>query len=216
MQVIEEYSKYADAMFGRWHVKADGHQSPNARALIKPFLNMFHGAKGCKKWKSTVDGILLRKPVTVSEVFAESLHCLSDADLDAAPGGITDLNGRLKEVPKFTAVATGVWPPVEMPPPFGLARKVPAVQAAAAAEAETGDSAPCAAAAAEGAVVEAVPVHAVVVASTEAMPVPVDVPAPMDIDAVADPVAVACGDVSPNTPELLTPEVARTVDAVTC
>jgi hypothetical protein len=43
---------------GRWQVKADGHQDPNIRLLVKPLLNLFHGDKGGRRWKNAVDGAL--------------------------------------------------------------------------------------------------------------------------------------------------------------
>jgi len=39
-------------------VKADGHQDPNIRLLVKPLLNLFHGDKGGRRWKNAVDGAL--------------------------------------------------------------------------------------------------------------------------------------------------------------
>ena len=55
LQVFEEYAKYGDAMIGKWLVRPNGQKNPNVRTVFKPLLNMFHGERGSKRWKQTVD-----------------------------------------------------------------------------------------------------------------------------------------------------------------
>lgn len=117
-QVLADYCKYADPMLGRWFVKPDGHKSPSMRVLIRPLLNMFHGERGSKKWKSAIDFELTRKDdpaCSVSELMARTLPLLADEVLDAPPASV------VPNFEMFTAEQTGDWPPAALPPPFGLA-----------------------------------------------------------------------------------------------
>ena len=52
-------------MVGRYGIRPDGTPSPNVRTLVKPLLNLFHGERGCKRWKQAVD-TELRTAVSVS------------------------------------------------------------------------------------------------------------------------------------------------------
>ena len=65
LQVLEDYALYGDAMLGRFGARTDGTPSPNVRTLVKPLLNLFHGERGCKRWKQAVDAEL-KSAVTVS------------------------------------------------------------------------------------------------------------------------------------------------------
>jgi hypothetical protein len=111
MQVIRDYCKYADSMIGRWAVKEDGHKHPSVRVLIRPLLNLFHGERKSKRWKSEIDRFLLKKPPpeTVSEVMDCTLHILDDEILDSPPEA-----AQLPAEP-FTAEQTGEWPPPALP-----------------------------------------------------------------------------------------------------
>lgn len=87
MQVLEEYSSYADGAIGKWGTKRDGTSSPNVKALVKPLIGMMHGERGTKKWKQEIDRILKdchkRPDLTVSQIIQVSLpwsfHCSSGA-----------------------------------------------------------------------------------------------------------------------------------------
>ena len=65
LQVLQDYAQYGDAMVGRYGIRPDGTPSPNVRTLVKPLLNLFHGERGCKRWKQAVDSEL-RTAVSVS------------------------------------------------------------------------------------------------------------------------------------------------------
>ena len=58
LQVLQDYAQYGDAMVGRYGIRPDGTPSPNVRTLVKPLLNLFHGERGCKRWKQAVDSEL--------------------------------------------------------------------------------------------------------------------------------------------------------------
>lgn len=68
LQVMRDYCKYADAFIGHWRVDDSGYRDPCVRSLFRPMLNLFHGERGSKKWKSTVDEVLKQDPGTLSEV----------------------------------------------------------------------------------------------------------------------------------------------------
>lgn len=124
-QVIERYCEYADPMLGHWFVKEDGHKSPSLRVLVKPLLNLFHGERKNKRWKTEIDKVLLERPPpqSVSEVMRRTLPVLDDDVLDAPP------EAALPGHELFEAPATGAWPPAEVPPP-------PSVSSAASTESE--------------------------------------------------------------------------------
>ena len=71
LQVLQDYAQYGDAMVGRYGIRPDGTPSPNVRTLVKPLLNLFHGERGCKRWKQAVDSEL-RTAVSVSELLEVS------------------------------------------------------------------------------------------------------------------------------------------------
>lgn len=71
----------------RWAIKEDGHREPNARTLLKPVLNLFHGERGSKRWKAAMDAALKDAPrdATVRDLLRATLHHLDPAALDAPP-----------------------------------------------------------------------------------------------------------------------------------
>jgi hypothetical protein len=111
LQVIEDYCKYADNMIGRWYVKEDGYANPSTRVLLKPLLNLFHGERKGKRWKTAVDQYLLKNPETrsVSDVMHNTLPIIDDEVLDAPPSSIQS------PFAAFTASQTGTWPPDAVP-----------------------------------------------------------------------------------------------------
>ena len=60
VQVLRDYSAYADGMLGRWGTKPNGQQAPDVRRLAAPLMGMFHGEPGNKQWKHAVSGTLNR------------------------------------------------------------------------------------------------------------------------------------------------------------
>ena len=68
LQVLAKYGDYGDAILGRFGVKEDGKQIPNARTVIKPLIGLFYGEAGGRRWRNAIDQALLKKPTTVSEV----------------------------------------------------------------------------------------------------------------------------------------------------
>jgi hypothetical protein len=102
-------------MVGRWYVSEDGHASPSVRTLLRPLLNIFHGERNGKRWKTEVDRILLAPrpagvpPLRVSEVVEEALKLLDDCVLDAPPGDA------LRMCEPFAGEQTGCWPPEGLP-----------------------------------------------------------------------------------------------------
>ena len=131
-QVIERYCEYADPMLGHWFVKDDGHKSPSLRVLVKPLLNLFHGERKNKRWKTEIDRVLLEKPPpqSVSEVMRRTLHILDVDVLDAPPEAAEPA----QEL--FAAEATGEWPPVDVPPPPPAAPSTASMQSEASTESE--------------------------------------------------------------------------------
>jgi hypothetical protein len=121
LQVIDRYCKYADGMIGRWYVKDDGHKAPNVRALVRPLLNLFHGEKMSKRWKTEIDLVLLKKPgpQSVTEVMQKTLHILDDSVLDAPP----ELAKPAHDL--FASQQTGDWPPTQLPPPPEISLPAP-------------------------------------------------------------------------------------------
>lgn len=117
MQVIDDYCKYADNMIGRWYVKKDGYANPSVRTVLKPLLNLFHGERKGKRWKTTIDQYLLKNPSTrkLSEVMAATLPILDDEVLDAPPASITS------PFKPFSGAQTGDWPPKAVPSEAGVA-----------------------------------------------------------------------------------------------
>lgn len=112
-QVLQDYCAYADAMVGRWHVKEGGHASPSVRALLRPLLNLFHGERNGKRWKTEIDRILQEDPAAghcPSAVIARATALLDDAVLDGPPSGAAPLCAL------FAGEQTGQWPPEELPP----------------------------------------------------------------------------------------------------
>lgn len=67
-QVLAKYVKYADEVVGRFGIKPDGSRSPNIRTVARPLLNLFVGEPSGRKWRNLLDGALLKKPATISEV----------------------------------------------------------------------------------------------------------------------------------------------------
>lgn len=116
MQVIEEYCKYADAMLGRWGANSSGTRFPNVRALVKPLLSLFHGSRGTKRWKNTIDALLLQSPTSASAVLLAAMAVLDDATLDEPPTGSAE-PPRGGQPSLFSAAMTGEWPPSQVPPP---------------------------------------------------------------------------------------------------
>jgi hypothetical protein len=45
MQVLQDYTAFADAQLGRWHTRPDGSPVPGVRALTAPLLQLFYGEK---------------------------------------------------------------------------------------------------------------------------------------------------------------------------
>lgn len=56
LQVLETYISYAESVIGRFGTKSDGGPVPTMRSTVKPLLALFHGEKGCKAWKRSLDG----------------------------------------------------------------------------------------------------------------------------------------------------------------
>ena len=79
LQVLEAYAKYGDSILGKWGTKPDGSKAPNVKAVIKPLLGMFHGERGCKKWKQAIDAVLktASHDLTVSQVLEVRLLVIS-------------------------------------------------------------------------------------------------------------------------------------------
>jgi tRNA-dihydrouridine synthase A len=101
-QVLEEYTKYADAMVGRYCVKPDGHKVPSVRTMVKPLLGMFAGEPRGKKWRAAVD-VALKTAESVSEVMEKTLWVLKPETLDAPPkmvvGGAAELHYLAPDLP---------------------------------------------------------------------------------------------------------------------
>ncbi|KIZ03210.1 tRNA-dihydrouridine synthase A [Monoraphidium neglectum] len=86
-EVLERYCEYSDGMLGRWAIKEDGHREPNARALLKPVLNLFHGEHGSKRWKAAMDAALKAAPkdATVRDLLAATIDMIPQEVLDSPP-----------------------------------------------------------------------------------------------------------------------------------
>lgn len=87
VQVLEQYAHYAQSAVGRFGSKPDGSPAPGVRPLIKPLLALFHGEKGCRLWKRTLDAgmnspasaaeiIQVVQPIDCMVVTASTLGCL--------------------------------------------------------------------------------------------------------------------------------------------
>lgn len=77
----------AHAPAARWAVKDDGHHDPNARALLKPVLNLFYGERGSKRWKAAMDAALKAAPkgAGVRQLLADTLWAVPPEVLDGPP-----------------------------------------------------------------------------------------------------------------------------------
>ena len=71
-------------MIGKWLIRDNGQKNPNVRTVFKPLLNMFHGARGSKRWKQAVDA-KFKTATSVSELLNDTLECFPDDVLDAPP-----------------------------------------------------------------------------------------------------------------------------------
>lgn len=70
----------------RWQIKEDGHKDPNLRVLAKPLLNLFHGDRGCKRWKNAMDAELKhQRHGTMRSILDATLHHIPAEVLDAPP-----------------------------------------------------------------------------------------------------------------------------------
>ena len=78
---------------------------------MKPLLNLFHGERNNKRWKTEIDKVLLQKPgpQSVSEVMERTLHIIADEDLDSPPDEVEPA------IAPFQAEQTGTWPPEALP-----------------------------------------------------------------------------------------------------
>jgi hypothetical protein len=67
-------------------VKDDGYHDPNIRVMVRPILNLFHGDRGGKKWKSAVDGALKAGGLSsFTDLMDKTLPQIPDEILDAPP-----------------------------------------------------------------------------------------------------------------------------------
>lgn len=80
-QVLREYAAYGDAILGRFsndRPDATVMRHPNVRAVVKPLLGLFHGAKGGKRFRTRMDTWLnkhaKREGATVSEAIAYAIE----------------------------------------------------------------------------------------------------------------------------------------------
>ena len=53
--MLESYACYAESAVGKFGLKPNGSPVPTLRTVVKPLLALFHGDKGCKRWKRTLD-----------------------------------------------------------------------------------------------------------------------------------------------------------------
>lgn len=92
-------------------MKEDGYANPSVRTVLKPLLNLFHGERKGKRWKTEVDKHLAKNPSTrkLSEVMEATLQILDDEVLDAPPSSITN------PFEPFAGSQTGPWPPEAVP-----------------------------------------------------------------------------------------------------
>lgn len=81
---------------------ADGRKQPTIRTMLKPVMNLFHGERRGKKWKSLLDQEL-KNAASLSDLFDRTLPILPDDVLDQPP------NEQLGDNP--IAFATGQLPP---------------------------------------------------------------------------------------------------------
>ncbi len=83
-QVLRDYAAYGDAVLGRFtdgKERDDGKEGtrhPNVRAVMKPLLGLFHGARGGKRFRTRIDSWLVehaaRRDATVSEAIAFAIE----------------------------------------------------------------------------------------------------------------------------------------------
>ncbi|KAK9804135.1 hypothetical protein WJX73_003545 [Symbiochloris irregularis] len=105
-QVLEKYIGYAESVIGRFGTKSDGSPVPTMRSTVKPLLALFHGEKGCKAWKRSLDASMLAGGMDVAAVIQSAMRAVPDEVLDAPPCPPSSLP---------IAFATG-----ELPPPVSL------------------------------------------------------------------------------------------------
>ncbi|GMH32913.1 hypothetical protein BSKO_00747 [Bryopsis sp. KO-2023] len=84
-QALLDYAAIADSRIGSGGIDSKGKSHPSMRVLVKPALNMFHGQKGCKKFKQAVDKHLIAGVPTVTELFEKSMAEVPEEVLHAPP-----------------------------------------------------------------------------------------------------------------------------------
>jgi tRNA-dihydrouridine synthase A len=92
--VLAAYAAYADEAQGSGRFGRDaksGAPYPTTRMLVRPLLNLFAGVKNGGRWRTELDGALLRDDGSrrgdgaVAAVLAAAAHVLSEEVLDAPP-----------------------------------------------------------------------------------------------------------------------------------
>ena len=131
--LLHAYGEYCEAAQARFDVKADGHEVPSARVLLRPVLNLFKGEAGTGRYKRLLDEELRAAPrVRARDAMLRAAEaCIADEVLDAPPCESATARAARGEAarPAVLSIAPGEWEAQAPPPP--CARGARANEAAA-------------------------------------------------------------------------------------